>query len=131
MRSLIAAAFAALALSAAGASPGSAAGRITVSDVSSARIAGGADLGGYALQFAGPSPADDGDVTATLSDTGGPLSVDAVIHVSAKTRTGILSGTIRERDEAAPALRDQLSNLAQLHARTAQGRIPVDLEFTF
>ena len=42
----------------------------------------------------------------------------------------ILSGTLRERAEAPPALRSQLQNLAQYRGRDPQGRIPVDLEFT-
>jgi hypothetical protein len=48
-----------------------------------------------------------------------------------RARTGIFSGTVKERQDIPPALRSQLDNLAQLHARDAEGRLPVDLEFTF
>jgi hypothetical protein len=42
-----------------------------------------------------------------------------------------LSGTLKERPDASPALRNQLSNLSQLHARDSAGRFPVELEFSF
>jgi hypothetical protein len=106
-------------------------GSLSVSNLSSAAIAGGADLGGYSLQFADTAIAPDADASATLTDTGGPLSLDAVIHISGGTHTGLISGTIQERADTPPALRAQLENLAQMHARDARGRIPVDLEFTF
>jgi hypothetical protein len=115
----------------AGATLKSATGEISVSQVSSSRVADGAQLGGYALKFANPVLSPDSDATATLADTGGPLSLDATIQITLKTRTGLFSAAVKERPEAAPALRNQLQNLAQLHARDAQGRIPVDLEFTF
>jgi hypothetical protein len=109
----------------------SAVGDITVSDVASSQVAAGADLGGYSLHFADAAMTPDADVTAVLTDTGGPVSVDAVIHFSAKNRSGMLSGTVKERADAPAALHNQLDNLAQLHVRDSQGRIPVDLEFTF
>jgi hypothetical protein len=115
----------------AGATLKSATGEISVSQVSASRVADGAQLGGYALKFANPVLSPDSDATATLADTGGPLSLDATIQITLKTRTGLFSAAVKERPEAAPALRNQLQNLAQLHARDAQGRIPVDLEFTF
>jgi hypothetical protein len=115
----------------AGATLASATGEIIVSDVSSPRVADGAPLGGYALRFSNPGLSPDSDATATLTDTGGPLSLEATITITLKTRTGLFSAAVKDRPEAAPALRNQLQNLAQLHARDAQGRIPVDLEFTF
>ena len=57
--------------------------------------------------------------------------MNATLQLSMKTRSGIFSGTVKERQDMPPALRSQLDNLAQLHARDAQGRFPVDLEFTF
>ena len=72
----------------------------------------------------------DADASAELTDTGGPLAVQAVLHFSAKDHTGLLSGTVKERPDAPPALRKQLESLEQLHARDAEGRIPVELEFT-
>ncbi len=109
----------------------SATGQISVSDLVSPQVAQGENLGGYVLKFSNPAMTPDTDAAATLTDTGGPLSVDAEIHLSLKNRTGLLSGAVRERPETPPALRSQLANLAQLHARDPQGRIPVDLEFSF
>jgi len=59
------------------------------------------------------------------------LEVKAVISLSSKERTGILTGTLRERAEAPAALRSDLEGIVQLRGRDAQGRIPVDLEFTW
>ncbi|MHB8476172.1 MAG: type II secretion system protein N [Steroidobacteraceae bacterium] len=109
--------------------PLGATGALRVSNLSSAQIAGGADLGGYDLRMA-PSDADsDGSVTAQLVDTGGPLEVQTLIHYSPRERIGTLSGTLKERADAPAALRGQLENLSQLRGRDSQGRIPVDLEF--
>jgi hypothetical protein len=115
----------------AGATLKSATGEIILSDVSSARVADGAQLGGYALKFANAALSPDSDATATLADTGGPLSLDATIRIALKTRTVVFSAVVKERPEATPALRNELQNLTQLHARDAQGGIPVDLEFAF
>jgi type II secretion system (T2SS) protein N len=105
-------------------------GTIGVSNLASAQVAGGVDLGGYLLRFADPAITPDVEASAELTDTGGPLGVDATIHFDAKERRGMLSGTIKERDDAPAALRAQLDNLAQLRPRDAQGRLPVDLEFS-
>ena len=97
-------------------------GDVKVANVTSRQIANGADLGGYALHLT--------DGPAQLTDTGGPLELQATITFSADTHTGLLSGTIKERPDASPALQRELQNLTQLHARDAAGRIPIDLEFT-
>jgi hypothetical protein len=109
----------------------SATGEIDVSDMSSQAVANGAQLGGYALKFANSALSPDSEATATLADTGGPLSLDATIRITFKTHTGLFSATVQERPEAPAALRSQLQSLAQLHAPDARGRIPIDLEFTF
>jgi hypothetical protein len=109
----------------------SATGEIIVSDASTSGVANGAPLGGYALKFANPALSPDAQASATLADTGGPLSVDGTIQITPKTRTCLFSAAIKERPEASPALRNELQNLLQLHARDAQGRIPIDLEFSF
>jgi type II secretion system (T2SS) protein N len=109
----------------------SAVGEIDVANASSQQIAASADLGSYALKFDDPSLDPDGQASATLTDTGGPLDVDATISLSPKARTGLLSGTIKERVQIPEALRRELEQVAQLHARDAQGRIPVDLEFSY
>ena len=109
----------------------SAVGKIQVSDVASSSIADGSNLGSYVLQLAPGSIAADGTLNATVSDTGGPVEAQVQIRFSPATRTGLLSGTLKERPEASPALRDQLNNLAQLRPRDSAGRFPVDLEFTF
>jgi hypothetical protein len=108
----------------------SAVGEFRVANLSSPQIAGGADLGGYALHVANGAITADAEATADLVDTGGPLRVKATIQFSAKTHTGLLSGTIEERPDASAALRRELENLTQLHARDTAGRIPVELEFT-
>ena len=106
-------------------------GDIKVSNLTSPQIAQGTDLGGYDLQLAAGAVAADGSMTAQLTDTGGPLDVKAVISLSSKERTGILTGTLRERPEAPAALRSDLEGIVQLRGRDPQGRIPVDLEFTW
>jgi hypothetical protein len=111
--------------------PLAAVGDLKVSNVTSAQIAQGADLGGFDLRLAADALSADGSVTAQLTDTGGPLEVKAVISLSSKERTGILTGTLRERPEAPAALRSDLEGIVQLRGRDPQGRIPVDLEFTW
>jgi hypothetical protein len=106
-------------------------GKIGVANLSSAGIAAGSDLGSYELQLGPQSIAPDGSISATLNDTGGPVEAQAQIRFSPATRTGMLSGTLKERAEASPALRNQLSNLSQLRPRDSSGRFPVELEFTF
>jgi hypothetical protein len=111
------------------AKPLAASGEIQVSNLASAQFADGADLGGYALRFPQDAVGADGNVSAQLSDTGGPVDLQAVIHYSAAERTATLSGSLRERPDAPAALRSQIDNLAQMHVRDSQGRIPVDFEF--
>jgi hypothetical protein len=106
-------------------------GKVEVSNLSSSSIAAGSDLGGYELQLPKGSVAADGSISATLADTGGPVQLRAEIHLSPATRTGMLSGTLKEGPDATADLRNQLGSLAQMHARDASGRFPVDLEFTF
>jgi hypothetical protein len=106
-------------------------GKIDVADISSPRVAGGSDLGSYELQLGPQSIAADGSISATLNDTGGPVEAQAQIRFTPATRTGMLSGTLKERAEASPELRNQLNNLSQLHPRDSAGRFPVELEFTF
>ena len=109
----------------------SAVGKIDVTNLSAADIAEGADLGGYVLQLAPGAIASDGTITANLDDTGGPLEAQALLRFSPATRTGMLSGTLKERPEASLSLRNQLSSLSQLRPRDGSGRFPVELEFTF
>jgi hypothetical protein len=106
-------------------------GKIDVANISSFSIAEGSDLGSYELQLGPQSIAPDGSISATVNDKGGPVEAQAQIRFSPATRTGMLSGTLKERPEASPALRNQLSNLSQLRPRDAAGRFPVELEFTF
>jgi hypothetical protein len=106
-------------------------GEIDVADVSSPQVARGSDIGSYALTFDDVAVTAGGDARAALVDKGGPLSLDASITLTPQARTGMLSGTVKERADASPALRKDLDDVGQLHARDAQGRIPIDLEFTF
>jgi hypothetical protein len=107
----------------------SADGKIDVTDLSSTQIAAGSALGGYELLLGAQGFAADGNINASLKDTGGPIEVDAKISYSPSTRTAILSGTLKERADADTALRHQLDQLSQLRPKDAQGRFPVELEF--
>jgi len=109
----------------------SARGDIKVSGLSSAQLAAGADLGSYVLHLGNDAVDANGGVTGRISDAGGPLSVQGTIVVSPLQHTGTLSATIAERADASPNLRKELENLAQLRGRDRDGRIPVDLEFSF
>jgi hypothetical protein len=104
------------------------AGSVNVSALSSTRIAAGADLGSYRVTLA-PDAVNAGDISATIKDIGGPLEANAEFHYTAASRTGLLSGTVKERPEASQALRAELTNLSQLKPRDSGGRIPIDLEF--
>jgi hypothetical protein len=106
-------------------------GRIEVAHISSAGIAAGADLGSYVLQLPADAVGPDGSITANLKDAGGPVEVLAQIRISPTARTGLFSGTLKERPEASPALRADLQSVAQLRPRDAQGRFPAELEFTY
>jgi hypothetical protein len=108
----------------------SAVGELGVTDLSSPQIAEGGTLGGYKLDLRKDAISPDAELTAELADSGGPLELKATIHYSVKTHIGLLSGTLKERPQASEALREQLQNLSQMHARDAEGRIPVELEFT-
>ena len=70
----------------------SAIGDITLSDVSSAQVASGANLGSYDLASTIPAPHPARDFSAALTDTGGPLAVNATIQLSMKTRSGPFLG---------------------------------------
>jgi len=106
-------------------------GRIEAANISSAGIAAGADLGSYVLELPAGAVAEGGSISAKLNDAGGPIEVQAQIQFSPTARTGLFSGTFKERPEASPALRAELQNLAQLRPKDPQGRFPVELEFTF
>ena len=105
-------------------------GDLRVSNLTAAEIAQGANLGSYQLRLPEGAIGTDGSVTAQLTDTGGPLELKATISYSAAERTGLLSGTLRERADAPAALLEQLEGIVQLRGRDPQGRIPVDLEFS-
>jgi Type II secretion system (T2SS), protein N len=109
----------------------SAVGKIDVANLSAVDIAAGEDLGSYELQLSAGAVAPDGTITANVADTGGPVEARAQIQFSPATRTGMLSGTLKERPEASLSLRNQLNSLSQLRPRDAAGRFPVELEFTF
>jgi Type II secretion system (T2SS), protein N len=108
----------------------SAVGDLKVAHVTSAQFGEGADLGSYDLVLPEGAIGSDGNLTAQLTDAGGPLDVQGVVQFSPAERTGSLSGTVKERSGVPPALHEQLRNLAQLHAPDGQGRTPVDVEFT-
>jgi hypothetical protein len=111
--------------------PRSAVGEIDVANAASSQIAAGTDLGSYALKFDDPALGADDPATAALTDTGGPLSLEATVTLSPRARSCLLSGTIQERVQPPEALRRELDQIAQLHARDARGRIPVDIELSY
>ena len=110
--------------------PQAAVGNIRVSNLSAPQIADGADLGAFNLTLPAGAVDANGNVSGQLTDQGGPLDVQALVHYAATEHTGLLTGTVRERPGAPPALLSQLQNLTQLRGRNPQGRIPVDLEFS-
>jgi Type II secretion system (T2SS), protein N len=105
-------------------------GSVHLDGLSSPQVASGADLGSYELTLPPDAVAADGALAADLVDTGGPVELKAQIHLAADAHSGLLSGTVKERPEAAASLRAQLENLAQLKPRDASGHIPVELEFS-
>ena len=107
----------------------SAAGSLTVSNLASTSIAHAAALGGYVLTL-NPAAANADTWVATLKDTGGPLEVLADIRYMPGSHSGSLSGAVKERDSASPALREELTRLAQMKPRDGSGRIPIELEFS-
>ena len=111
--------------------PLTAVGVVHVSNLTSAQIARGANLGGYELRLDESAVDPDGNVTAHLVDTGGPLELQTLVHFSPKERTGMLTGAVRDRPDTPADLRSQIDSLAQLRGRDPQGRIPLDLEFRF
>lgn len=107
----------------------SASGTVEVTALASTGIARGADLGGYMLTLLANSGDADSPV-ANIKDTGGPLEAQAEVRYTLASHSALLSGTVKERPEASPALREELNNLAQMKPRDSFGRIPIDLEFT-
>ena len=111
--------------------PLAAVGDIQVANLMSAQVADGANLGSYDLKFAAGAVDADGNVASQLKDTGGPLDVQAAINYTARERTAILTGSLRERPDVPAALRRAIDSLSQMRGRDPQGRVPVDFEFRF
>lgn len=109
----------------------SARGDIKVSGLSAVQVASGAELGSYLLHLGDGAVDASGAVTGQISDAGGPLRVQGTITLAPQAHTGMLSATIQERAEIPDSLRKEIENLAQLRGRDREGRIPVDLEFSF
>ncbi len=107
------------------------AGDLRVAGLALAQVGGGADLGSYLLHFGDAAVGAAGTVTGRLSDTGGPLQVQGTVELTPATHVGTLTGTLKERAALPDALRTQIDSLGQVRGRDAQGRIPVDLEFSF
>jgi general secretion pathway protein N len=105
-------------------------GDLELENISAAQVADGANLGGYTLHVADPSLAPGADITAELRDSGGPVALHATIRLTADGHTGMLTGMVKAQSDAPPSLRREIDTLAELHARDAEGNIPIDLEFT-
>jgi hypothetical protein len=106
-------------------------GRLSVSDLASADLAGGSPLGNYVLLFSPGAVDAQGTVAGALDDAGGPLAVHGTVSLTPLQQTGVLSLTLLERPAASDALRKQLEQLAGMRGRDRDGRIPVDLEFSY
>jgi hypothetical protein len=107
------------------------AGDINVSDLHVANIGDDINLGAYSLHFDPPAAGPAGALVGQIRDTAGPLEVRATLTLTPQSHTSVLSGTAKERASASPALRTAMEDLAQLRPRDAQGRIPLELEFSF
>jgi len=108
-----------------------ASGNLQVSDLTANRVAGGADLGSYVLRLSPTAVDATGAITGELSDAGGPLAVQGTITINPQQHTGLISGTVQERTDTPAELRRDLTDLVQMRGRDSQGRIPIDLEFSF
>lgn len=106
-------------------------GDITIADLHIANLGAQLDLGAYTLHFAGPAADAPGTIEGQIQDSAGPLEVRAVLTLLPESHLSTLHGTARERASAPPALRTALEDLAQLRPRDAQGRIPLEIEFSF
>jgi hypothetical protein len=106
-------------------------GDITVADLHVANIGDDINLGAYTLHFDPPAAGSSGALVGQIRDTSGPLEVHATLTLNPQTHSSVLSGTAKERESASPALRTALEDLARLRPRDAQGRIPLEIEFSF
>ena len=102
-------------------------GDAKLSNVASDDVAGGANLGDYHVRFDGAA----GALSAKIADAGGPLRVDATVSIDQARRRGLLSGTLAARPDAPQSIQAAVDDIAQVRGRDAQGRVPVDVEFTF
>ncbi|MFI4889627.1 MAG: type II secretion system protein N [Steroidobacterales bacterium] len=106
-------------------------GDIRVTDLHAANVGDDVNLGGYTLHFDDHAADRAGVITGLISDDGGPLQVHATLTLAPQDHTGSLAGTAIERASATPALRKSLEDLAQMSMRDSQGRIPLEIEFSY
>jgi hypothetical protein len=109
----------------------SAEGELKVSHAAAPQLADGAELGSYVLELRPRAIDANGTITAQVRDIGGPLRLEATVVLMPAQHSGTMNGTLRETGVAAPALAKEIAGLAQLRGRDAQGRVPIDLEFSF
>jgi general secretion pathway protein N len=109
----------------------SAQGDLKVRNAAAPQLAGGAELGSYLVAL-GPGAIDaNGTITAQVHDMGGPVRLEATVALMPAQHTGSMSGTLRETGATSAGLATEIAGLAQLRGRDTQGRIPIDLEFSF
>jgi len=106
-------------------------GDIRIGTVTAEQFADGADLGSYDVHLGGDAVDADGNVTAQITDAGGPLEMRSTLRISAKERTALLTGTVLPRADAPPGLARQIDDLSRLRGRDSGGRIPFDFEFSY
>ena len=109
----------------------SAQGSLKVMNAAAPQLADGAELGSYQLDL-GPAAIDpNGTITAQLHDIGGPVRLQGTVVLMPAQHSGTLTGTLKETGGTSPALAKEIAGLAQLRGRDREGRIPIDLEFSF
>ena len=106
-----------------------AAGTLSLSGLKSAQFQG-ANLGGFEISFPADAVQPDGSAVAQVHDDGGPLQLQGTLSLVPAQGVANFTGTLKERGALPDALRQPLDNLLQLRGRDAQGRIPLDIEFS-
>ena len=65
-----------------------------------------------------------------MRDLRGLIQLAGTLNIAPAPGLATLSGTLKERGEPPPELRQALNSLVQLRGRDRQGQIPFDIEFT-
>jgi hypothetical protein len=106
-------------------------GDLSISNLSATQFASGENLGSYVVHF--PAQAIDaaGNLNGEAQDVDGPFKVQGAIMIAPQQRSGSAQGTLQERGGLSAPLRTLIDNMVQMRGRDVQGRIPIDVEFSF